>query len=93
MCGCNRKCKFSGKSSKRSGRSRSIISAYSGSRINNSSSSKSCSCICFVVIETVSLVGKVVNVVVELEVIIVLTVVVVLTVVAATIVLLVDMLL
>ena len=76
MCGCNRNCKFSGESSKRCSISRSINSSYSGSSINSSSSNNSCSCSCFVVIETVSLVGKVVNVVEEIEVLIVITVVV-----------------
>ena len=70
-------------SSRRNGTSRSINSYYSGSRIYSSSSSRSCCCSSFIVIETVSSVGKVVNVVVEVEVLIFLTVVVVLTAVAA----------
>ena len=70
-------------SSRRNGTSRSINSSYSGSRFNSSRSSISCSCSSFVVIETVSPVGKVINVVVEVEVLIVITVVVECTAVAA----------
>jgi len=55
---------FSGKSSKRSGRTKRIDGSYSGSSINSSSSSISRSYSSFVVIETVSSVRKVVNVVV-----------------------------
>ena len=73
-------------SSKRNGISRCINSSYSGSSISSTRSSISYTCSSFVVVESVSSVGKVVNVVVEVEVLILLIVVIVLTAVAAVIV-------